>query len=105
MDSRKFKNIILWLATHVTEFLIVAWFFLGSSPIETYHKAVHQLTSYKYMVANQFHLFFDASSRLGDKANKYGLNEAKNVREGRRDNYQHEHMKMIDDEINKNLNR
>lgn len=104
MDFDKFKKIIKALAVHAIEFLAIAWVLLGLNPIEVYDKAKHQLTQYKNITGRQVHLFFDASTRLGNKANKYGLQEAKNVREGK-DPYQEGYMIQIDKEIRENISR
>ena len=102
MDFDKLKKMIVALAIHIAEFLIIAWILLGMNPFEVYSKMNHQLSQYKNIIDRQFHLFFDASSRLGDKANKYGLNEAKSVREGK-DPYQEGYMMQIEDEIRQNI--
>lgn len=104
MDFDKIKKMTVALAIHVAEFLIIAWILLGMNPFDVYDKAKYQMTQYKNVIGQQFHLFFDASSRLGDKANKYGLNEAKSVRDGK-DPYQDGYMMQIDDEIKQNIGR
>ncbi len=104
MDFDKLKKMIVALAIHAGEFLIIAWILLGMNPFEVYDKIKHQFTQYKNISGRQIHLFFDASSRLGEKANKYGLNEAKSVSEGK-DPYQEGYMMQIDEEIRQNINR
>ena len=104
MDFDKFKKMTKALAIHAIEFLAIAWILLGLNPVEVYDKAKHQLTQYKNIIGRQVHLFFDASSRLGDKANKYGLNEAQSVRDGKSP-YQEGYMIQIDEEIRENISR
>ena len=103
MDFDKFQKMTKALAIHIIEFLAIAWILLGMNPFEVYDKMKHQLTQYKNISGRQIHLFFDASSRLGNKANKYGLNEAKSVREGKSP-YQEGYMMQIDEEIRQNIN-
>ena len=104
MDFDKLKKMIKALAIHAIEFLAIAWVLLGMNPFEVYDKMKYQLTQYKNISGRQIHLFFDASSRLGDKATKYGLNEAQSVREGKTP-YQEGYMMQIDEEIRENISR
>ena len=81
--GKNLGKIIVWLAIHIGFFLVACWFFLGMSPFETYRKTVSQLSGYVREVKYGFHNFFDASTRLAGKANKYGLQEAKDVMAGK----------------------
>ncbi|MBO7244947.1 MAG: hypothetical protein J6V53_06700 [Alphaproteobacteria bacterium] len=104
MDFEKLKKFLIWIGIRILEFFILTWFFLGMDPFETTGKTTHQLTQYKNIVSRQLHLFFDASSRLGAKANKYGLEEAQNVINGK-DPYQEGYMMKIDNEIKENISK
>ena len=81
--NKKFSKALVWLALHITAFVISVWFFMGIKPIDTYYKTKRQLSSYVNSIGSSFGLFTDASSRLGSKAGKYGLQEAKDVMDGK----------------------
>ena len=81
--GKKFKKASVWLLVHIIAFVVSVWFFMGIKPIDTYYKTTRQLSSYVNSIRSGFGLFADASSRLGAKANKYGLQEAKDVMDGK----------------------
>lgn len=103
MEFKTLKKAVIWLAIHITGFVVAVWFFLGFNPQQTYTQTIYQLTQYKNVVARQFHLFFDASARLGDKAHKYGLQEAEDVRAGK--DYYSDYNKQVDQELRNQINR
>ena len=80
---KKFMKSLKWLAIHIATFLLLVWFFMGINPQEACQKVNKQLSSYVGGVKSMWHDFTDASVRLGKKANKYGLQEAENVRQGK----------------------
>ena len=44
--NKKFGKALVWLAVHITAFVISVWFFMGIKPIDTYYKTTRQLSSY-----------------------------------------------------------
>lgn len=99
--GKKFKKAFVWLLVHVTGFVLVVWFFMGITPRDTYYKTTTQLSKYVNSVKSSFGLFTDASSRLGAKANKYGLQEAKDVMDGK-DYYEGYNMNL-DQKVRSNM--
>lgn len=80
---KKFIPILKWLAIHIGAFLLAVWFFMGITPKEACQKVDRQLSGYMHSVRSLWGDFSDASVRLGKKVNKYGLEEANNVRQGK----------------------
>ncbi len=80
---KKLMIALKWLAIHIGAFLLVVWFFMGINPQEACQKVNKQLSGYVSGVKSMWSDFSDASVRLGKKANKYGLQEAENVRQGK----------------------
>lgn len=80
---KKLMRALKWLAIHLGAFLLVIWFFMGINPQEAYQKTSNQLAMYISTIKGGWNDFSDASVRLGKKANKYGLQEAENVRQGK----------------------
>ncbi len=81
--GKKLGKALSWTAIHLGAFLLAVWFFMGITPYEAMRKTSKQLNGYIYDVKSLWNDFFDASSRLGAKANKYGLQEAKDVMAGK----------------------
>jgi hypothetical protein len=101
MTKRQLRGYAIWLLIHITQIVVAAWILFGFTPAETYKRTIKQFQSYKYSLQTHLHYFFDASARLGDKANKYGLQEANDVRAGK-DRYSGFN-KQIDQEIRNNF--
>lgn len=81
--GKKFGKALSWTVIHVGAFLLIVWFFMGINPYDAWRKTNKQLSGYVYEIRLFWNDFFDASTRLGAKANKYGFQEAKNVMEGK----------------------
>ena len=80
---KKFMAILKWLAIHIGMFLLAVWFFMGVGPKDACRKVHGQLTGYVQSIKSMWGDFSGTAVRLGKKVNKYGFEEADNIRKGK----------------------
>lgn len=78
---KKLTKICVWLIVHIIAFVLVAWIFLGLTPLETYQKFTTRMSSIRNGTFSFVSDAADAGNRLGKTANRH-YNDSERVRQG-----------------------
>lgn len=94
---------ITWFLVYALVYFLLTWILLGMGPKETYQKMSSQLRSYVVGTTDFFRNFTSASTRLAQKANKHGIQEAKIRYEGR--DYYDDYNQNVDSKVRQDFGR